>query len=201
MADRRCIAEGCDLAPIARGMCQRHWHKWRRAQTDFVSRKPQRDPVCTVDGCDRPHSGRGYCTFHLHRFRWWGDPLHNGIRHTEDERFFAKVAKDPETGCWNWTASLNGHGGYATFKARLTEARALRGTGDRTSLMVLAHRWAHERWKGEIPEHFHVDHLCGSRRCVNPDHLEAVAPVENWRRGRARYQARMAQLRAQGGDA
>jgi len=35
---RTCSEDGCDRAPVARGMCNTHWTAWRRATgKDFVS--------------------------------------------------------------------------------------------------------------------------------------------------------------------
>jgi hypothetical protein len=47
-----------------------------------------------------------------------------------------------------------------------------------------AHRVMFERFKGSIPIGLQLDHLCVQPLCVNPDHLEAVSPAENVRRGR-----------------
>jgi len=46
-----------------------------------------------------------------------------------------------------------------------------------------AHRVAYELLVGPIPEGLTLDHLCRVRHCVNPDHLEPVTRLENWRRG------------------
>ncbi len=50
---------------------------------------------------------------------------------------------------------------------------------------ALAHRVAYEEHSGPIPDGMQIDHLCGNRACVRPDHLEAVSHAENVRRGRA----------------
>lgn len=44
------------------------------------------------------------------------------------------------------------------------------------------HRFMYTVFKGDIPNGYEIDHLCGVKRCINPDHLEAVSHTENMRR-------------------
>lgn len=80
-------------------------------------------------------------------------------------RFRGLVEMTPS--CWLWTGQLDRYG-YGRF-------RIYGGS-------VLAHRWSFEQVLGPIPPGKQLDHLCRVRHCVNPSHLEVVAPEENTRR-------------------
>ena len=105
------------------------------------------------------------------------------------ERFWKRVDKDgplsldrPDLGpCWVWTGNIRTGwgkepGGYGRFSVSPERS-------------MLAHRMAYELSIGPIPEGKVLDHLCHGpscpggaclhRRCVNPDHLEAVTQRTN----------------------
>jgi len=87
-------------------------------------------------------------------------------------RFWDKVSPEPNTGCWLWTAHLTGSG-YGEIQV---------GTSKRRRNQV-AHRFAYERLVGPIPPGLQCDHICRTRCCVNPAHVEPVTCAENIRRG------------------
>lgn len=93
-----------------------------------------------------------------------------------NQRFFSKILKLP-SGCWLWLGAIQGkyykkdNGGYGSFRY--------------FGVVTPAHIASCRIHKIEIPEGMHVDHLCRITSCVNPDHLEIVTPLENFKRGEA----------------
>lgn len=83
-------------------------------------------------------------------------------------RFWAKVHIQGPDDCWPWTAG-SFPDGYGCFR----DGGKVRG----------AHRISYEIMVGDIPKGAVIDHLCRTRHCVNPRHLEAVSHRTNVLRG------------------
>lgn len=84
------------------------------------------------------------------------------------DRFKAKIRVD-KNGCWIWIGRLN-HDGYGCFDGL-------------EHISTFAHRLSFIAKYGSIPPKKELDHVCRMRRCVNPEHLEAVTHHENVKRG------------------
>lgn len=81
-----------------------------------------------------------------------------------------RIDKTPT--CWLWTSHIRSDG-YGTFTQRV----------DGRITPQYPHRLMYETTVGPIPDGYQIDHLCRVRHCVNPAHLEAVPPRENYLRG------------------
>jgi hypothetical protein len=75
-----------------------------------------------------------------------------------------------DNGCWIWCKAIKNNG-YGEL--------CLGSVVDDSRCMEYAHRVSYVWFKGPIPVGLQVDHLCNVRRCINPDHLEAVTALEN----------------------
>lgn len=76
------------------------------------------------------------------------------------------------SGCWLWDGFVNPNG----YGQRTVRVQGRNRT-------IQAHRLAYELFVGPVPIGLELDHLCRTRSCVRPDHLEAVSHAENVRRG------------------
>lgn len=82
--------------------------------------------------------------------------------------FWKWIEMHDEDKCWPWVGARNS-AGYGVVRIN--------------GINHLAHRVAYERTVGPIPEGLTIDHLCRTRSCCNPAHMEPVTREENGRRG------------------
>jgi hypothetical protein len=85
------------------------------------------------------------------------------------DRIAAKVRRNIETGCIEWTGSTTGRYGQIKHRGR---NRAV-------------HRVLYEAIKGPVPPGQELDHTCRNPLCLFWDHLEPVSHRENVRRSDA----------------
>jgi hypothetical protein len=86
------------------------------------------------------------------------------------QRLESKISRDPNTGCWIWTAARNNYG-YGTLSVDGKQKKASRVT--------------YELYRGPIPQGFVLDHYrypeggCVGPGCVNPYHLLITTKAAN----------------------
>ena len=75
----------------------------------------------------------------------------------------------PGTDCLLWVGVIDKYGyGKLTVKGK----------------NKFVHRLMYELCTGEIPAGMTIDHLCRTKNCINPSHLEVVTAAENKSRGK-----------------
>ena len=131
---------------------------------------------CSVEGCDKPIQKRNWCNAHYKRWLRHGNPTAGerlrrpkGLSEADAFRWFMP-GPPPAEGCWDWTASVTGHG-YGQFST--TQLGKVK--------IVLAHRASFRIFKGDIPDGWDILHSCDRPICVQPAHLRLGDAAENSR--------------------
>lgn len=88
------------------------------------------------------------------------------------ERLRNKIYIEPNSGCWLWVGCADAKGYGQMCRHVLKQPKAYR-----------VHRYVYEFFNGPILKGLECDHLCKTRCCCNPYHIEPVPHTINVRRG------------------
>lgn len=69
-----CTIEGCASDVRCRGLCSKHYGRWRAHGDPEKTLYRMDDPTCSIEGCDRRHLARGWCSLHYDRWKRHGNP-------------------------------------------------------------------------------------------------------------------------------
>lgn len=105
----------------------------------------------------------------------------------EEDRFWDIVDVKDFGGCWEWPAK----------RATFTLNKMPNGAKSRT---VMAYRYSYQFFNpDECIDGVTIHHKCANKKCVNPDHLQAVSNINNVAEMNERqfYLRKIAQLEAE----
>jgi hypothetical protein len=131
-------------------------------------------PRCPECGKPAARKSRRYCSLGCVRIAQGAGRIVRKHKISEQEHeahFWERVRKTSPDQCWEWTGSKNIYGIWCYWHP------------DGKWVSIEAHRYL---WKiileREIPPGHNVHHVCESKFCVNPDHLELLTDAEHCRR-------------------
>ena len=125
--------------------------------------------LCDQKGCGRKYLAKGLCRLHYLRVWKYGSPdIVKVLRGVPVVERIERRIKKTENGCWIYTGGLTRLGyGQVRSKGRMRST----------------HQVMFEHFVGPVPDGKELDHLCRTRPCCRPDHLEPVTHRENCLRG------------------
>lgn len=92
------------------------------------------------------------------------------------EKLWEQVEVDGITGCWVWTGKLRQSRSGAWYGA-------VYWNGNTRS----THKAAIVEWGTDVPEGWHVDHVCENTLCCCPGHLVPLTPKKNVQKTRGTF--------------
>lgn len=114
MTDRKCSIDGCSSAWIARGLCNKHWRRWRTNGDPLVTRRmPQGESFAWIKDVAVPYEGEECLTWPFGRHKHgYGDIQIDGSKKLA-HRVVCELAhgKPPHEGSEAAHSCGNGHEG------------------------------------------------------------------------------------------
>jgi hypothetical protein len=124
---------------------------------------------CKEENCSRKSVSRGWCGPHYKNYWRHGNPIGKFIRCSNDmpiqDRLNAKSKINNETGCIEWTGTINPQTGYG----------GIRFNGKKFS----CHRVSWEINNNKSANGKVIMHLCDNKKCINPNHLIVGTQTDN----------------------